>query len=446
MGVTAMKYKNYLLGVMLLVGTASVFDRFIFALALEPIKQDLSLSDTQLGFMSGIAFAAFYALAGIPIARWADYGNRINLATFTTTLVGLMVILCGVVNNFYQMLIARAGVAVGEAGCMPTAQSLLADYFDRSERPQAMAIYAMFYPISMVVGYLLGGWLISACGWRTTFLILGVPAVVVAIIVKFTLKEPRSLTTKTMHKPGERSMLSDLKILYAIPSFRYLLLCSCILNFFVMGTGQWQASFFIRSYGMDTAELGAWLALAWGVFGVVGNYLGGYLATRFASEQEPRQMRGLAIAALSAGVASACIYLAPDQELSLLFIAVFALVGTLSNGPFFSAMQSLVPENLRSVSLALVFLFAHLIGFGFGPLFVGMLSDWLFSYLQEESLRYALIAVTPLVFIAACYYWKAGSCIAKDIENAERVSERGDKGKAGSQAAPKNTLILENNW
>lgn len=412
-------YKNYLLGVMLLIGAVSVFDRFIFALALEPIKQDLSLSDTQLGFMSGIAFAAFYALAGIPIARWADSGNRITLATITTALVGLMVMLCGAVTNFFQMLVARAGVAVGEAGCMPTAQSLLADYFDRSERPQAMAIYAMFYPISMVMGYLLGGWLIEAWGWRKTFMVLGLPAVLVAIIVKLTLKEPRELLVKNGSSSVKQPMLSVLTTLYQIPSFRYLLLCSCILNFFVMGTGQWQASFFIRSYGMGTAELGAWLALGWGIFGVIGNYLGGYLATQFAAKQEKRQMRGLSVAVLLAGLASVCIYLSPTQDAALVFIGVFALVGTLSNGPFFSAMQSIVPENLRSVSLALIFLFSHLLGFGLGPLFVGMLSDWLHPSVGEESLRYSLVAVTPLVLLAAIYYWKAGNSIASDIDKAE---------------------------
>lgn len=438
-------YKYYLLTIMLLVGAVSVFDRFIFALALQPIKQDLSLTDTQLGFMSGIAFAAFYALAGIPIARWADNGNRITLATITTGLVGLMVAICGTVTNFYQMLMARAGVAVGEAGCMPTAQSLLADYFDRSERPQAMAIYAMFYPISMVIGYLLGGWLLEELGWRKTFIVLGLPAIVVALIVKLTLKEPRVEIRKKTHSPPRQSMLAVLKILYAIPSFRYLLICSCVFNFFVMGTGQWQASFFIRSYGMGTTELGAWLALMWGVFGIVGNYLGGFLATRFAASQEKRQMNGLAIAVLLLGVTNACIYLAPDQSLAMACIAIFAVLGTVSNGPFFSAVQCLVPENMRSVSLALIFLFAHLIGFGFGPLFIGILSDWWRPIAEEESLRYALAAISPIVLWSAYYYWKAGNSIAEDIDRAELETARHNAPKASAMSDLRNLTPADNN-
>ena len=138
--------KNYLLGILLLVMVISIFDRFVFALALEPIKQDLGLNDSQLGLMTGIAFAAFYAIAGIPIARWADRGNRINISSIAVGLVGVAVSLCGLATNFFQLLLARAGVAVGEAGAVPPAQSLLSDYFDRAERPQAMGIYFMGYP------------------------------------------------------------------------------------------------------------------------------------------------------------------------------------------------------------------------------------------------------------------------------------------------------------
>ena len=150
-------YKNYLLGILLLMGSVSIFERFVFALVLEPIKNDLQLSDSQLGLMTGIAFAAFYAVAGIPLARWADRGNRVTIAATAVGLVGLMVSLCGMVGSFFQMLLVRAGIAVGEAGTMPAAQSLIADYFDRSERPRAMAIYLMAYPISMIIGYLAGG-------------------------------------------------------------------------------------------------------------------------------------------------------------------------------------------------------------------------------------------------------------------------------------------------
>ena len=154
-----LQYKHYLLALLTVVATLNFLDRFVLSLLLEPIKQDLKLSDTQLGFLTGFAFALFYAVAGIPIARWADRGNRNTIIFVTTALWSAMVALCGLVGNFTQLLLVRVGVGVGESGALPPAQSLIADYFDRTERPHAMAIYWMCAPISMIIGYLGGaGW------------------------------------------------------------------------------------------------------------------------------------------------------------------------------------------------------------------------------------------------------------------------------------------------
>lgn len=411
-------YKNYLLAVLVLAGVVSVFDRFVFALAMEPIKQDLDLSDTQLGLMTGIAFAAFYAVAGIPIARWADRGNRVTISALAMGLLGAMLSLCGLVTNFFQLLLVRSGVAVGEAGHMPAAQSLLADYFDRSERPQAMAILLMFYPISMIVGYLIGGWLVESFGWRSTFVMLGVPGVLVAILVKFTLREPR--LAQPIEKGLEQPPFTEvLQVLWQKITFRHLLLSFCISHFFIMGTSQWLATFFIRNHGMAPAELGAWLALSWGVCGVLGNYLGGYFATHHAARNEKLQMRSLALVMIVFGFVSVVIYLAPNQFVALLFVAISALVGSLVNGPLFSAFQNLVDDRMRSVTIALVFLFANLIGFGLGPLALGFLSDVLNPTFGQESLRYALALFCPGVFWVAVHYWKAGNTIEADINAME---------------------------
>ena len=405
------QYKNYLLVMMLIIGIISLFDRFVFAMVLEPIKQDLGLSDSQLGLMSGIAFSAFYAVAGIPIARWADRGNRISLVTFTMSLLGIMVALCGMVTNFFQLLLVRAGVAVGEAGSMPTAQSLLAEYFDRVERPKAMAIYSMFYPLSMIVGYLVGGWMVEHYGWRYTFIIMGVPPVLIALIAKFTLIEPRTDCKKTQQKP---SLFAVFQILWKKRTFRHLLMCFCLAYFFLMGTGQWLATFFIRNHGMTPAELGAWLALSWGVFGVIGNYLGGYVATRFAAGNEKRQMRALSVVFILLGLASAGSYLAKDQYVALAFVALSAFLSTLPNGPILSAIQNLVSDHMRSVTLALLLLVANLVGLGLGPLAIGVLSDCLTAF-GDESLRYALVFSTPGVLWAAVHFWQAGSHINGEI-------------------------------
>ena len=411
-------YKNYLLVILVLIGVVTMFERFIFALALEPIKIELQLSDGQLGLMTGITFAAFYAIAGIPIARWADRGNRATITVLAVGLSGIMVSLCGAIGSFAQLLLVRMGVAVGEAGIVPAAQSLLSNYFDRAERPRTMAIYFSFYTISMILGYLLGGQLIELYGWRVTFFMMGVPAIIVGIIAKFTLKEPR------LNQPQAQvcqipSLTETFSVLWQQRTFRQLLSCFCITYFFGMGISQWLAVFLIRSHGMTASEIGAWLALSFGVFGTVGNYLGGYYASSFAACKESLQMRTLAFTSAFYGLVSAVTYLSPSKNIALVFIAVGAILGAFSNGPVFAAMQSLVNEKIRSTAVAITFMLANLIGFGFGPLVLGIISDQLNPVYGEDSLRYALAMFSPGALWISYYYWKASRTIEEDIKSVE---------------------------
>ena len=422
-GYKKLAYKNYLLAVLVLVGAISVLDRFVFALVLEPIKHDLGLSDTQLGLMTGIAFSAFYAIAGVPIARWADRGNRVTISAVAVGLVGIMVSLCGMVGSFLQLLLVRAGVAVGEAGAVPTAHSLIADYFDRADRPRAMGFYAMAYIVSMIIGYLVGGWLVESFGWRTTFMMLGVPGVFAAILVKLTLREPRLTQNRSRDVAEQPSMKEVIQVLWRQRTFRHLFLVFCISYFFTMGSSQWLAAFFMRSHGMGGAELGAWLALSWGVGGLLGNYLGGYCATRFAANREKLQMRTLAFVKILYGLLSTVVFLAPNKYTALAFMAMSALVATFTNGPLFSAILSLVNERMRSVSISLIFLFANLIGLGFGPLAIGVFSDVLYPVFGQDSLRYVLAMSCLGTLWVALHYWLAAKTVEADIKAVESLAE-----------------------
>jgi len=321
-------------------------------------------------------------------------------------------------SNFVHLLLVRAGVAVGEAGTVPAAQSLLADYFDRIERPRAMSIYMTFYTISMIFGYLIGGWLVESVGWRITFLIIGIPNILTAFLVKYTLKEPR------LQKPNAILVVSPtftetLKALWCQRSFRHIFIAFCVSYFFSLGVSQWQAVFFIRSYSMPISEVGAWLALAWGVFGTLGNYLGGYCASRYAASQEKLQMRAVSIVFVITVVVNLMIYLSPSKYLALMFISFSAFLTTLVGGPVFATIQTLVAVRMRSVSVALIFMFANLIGFGLGPLFLGVLSDFMNPIFGQESLRYALAVFCPGSLWVAVHYWKAADTVESDINKNE---------------------------
>ena len=413
-----LQYKHYLLALLTVVAAFNYLDRAVLSLLLEPIKEDLELSDSQLGFLTGFAFAVFYAVAGIPIARWADRGNRNTVITATTALWSAMVALCGLVNSYTQLLLVRVGVAVGEAGCVPPAQSLIADYFDRVERPRAMAVYWLCYPISMILGYLGGGWLAESVGWRMTFIVIGVPGVVLAILVKLTLREPRLKQTKifVVEQPSFKVVLTTL---WQQHSFRQIVTAFCLASFFGIGVVQWLPTFFIRSHGMEIGELGFWFAFAWGLCGMFGTYLGGALATRYAANKEALQMRVLAVLCVLSGSLYVMVYLLPNQYVALAFMSIIAALFAMFNGPVFSMIQSLVNDRMRSVALALTFLFANLIGFGLGPVAVGVLSDLLAPKFGQESLRYALTLFSPGYLWLAYHYWQAGNTIEADIRRVE---------------------------
>lgn len=421
------RYKNYLLTVLLIILAFNYADRFALGLLLQDIKVDLDLSDTQLGFMGGIAFALFYAGMGIPIGHWADRGNRVRIITVTTALWSAAVALCGAAGNFVQLLLIRVGVAVGEAGCIPPAHSLIADYFSRSERPRAVARYMLGAPLSVVIGYFPAGWLNEAYGWRVTFVLLGLPGIALAALAGFTLREPRSAraapapspssdSTQAPPAPAAPTLSQAAVTLWANSSFRHLLICFSVLSFFGQGVSQWKPAFFIRTYGLQSGELGTWFALIYGVAGFLGTYWGGELASRYAAHDERRQLRVMAVGYCVFTVVSAFIYLSPNQYAALAFMSIATLGVHMALGPLFATMQTLVPEHMRAMSIALVYLFANLIGLGLGPLAAGALSDGLRPLVGEESLRYALLALCPGYFWAAWHLWRASKTVNRDVQ------------------------------
>ena len=413
--------KYYLLALLLLISTVSHLDRFVLALVLEPIKTDLQLSDSQLGLMTGFAFAVFFAVAGVPIARWSDYGNRITISSLAAGVVGIGVIFCGLATNFIQLLLPRAGIAIGQAGTVPTAQSLISDGFARAERPRAMAIYFMGYIASMFIGYLVGGWLVEHYGWRTTFILLGLPGIAVGILASLSLKEPRD-KTQVAYNNDSPGYIATFQTLWQQRSYRYIFIGFCASYFVEMGVNQWLATFFIRSHSMTSAEVGAWFAFIWGGGGIVGHFTGAYLATRFAAHKEQLQFRGIALMSVLAVIFYLAMYLSASKLVALTAMTVVAFASTAGVGCIFAGLQSLVPRQMRSTAVAMIFLFCNLIGFGLGPFVLGILSDALSNQFQQDSLRYALIIFAPGGLVVAYFFWRASQSIEKDIKETEENS------------------------
>jgi MFS family permease len=442
----AAAYRKYMVTVLAVILAFNYVDRTILGLTLQSIKRDLALSDTQLGLLTGLAFALFYAVMGIPIARWADRGNRVTIISLTATLWSVAVALCGLAATFTQLLLIRVAVAVGEAGCLPPAHSLIADYFYRAERPRAVARYMLGGSLANVIGFLFAGWLNQLYGWRVTFMALGLPGLGLAILSRLSLKEPRRGTPPAevagvvrtraaaasgAASPDAPSLAEVFAHLWGSRTFRNILLSFAICAFFNYGIVQWQPVFFVRSFGVKTGELGTWFAVLFGVGGLLGTFFGGELAARYAARNERLQLKVIAIVYGGVGVLTAFVYLSPNQYLAFAWTGLAGVAGAAANGPLFATIQTLVPDRMRAMSIAIIYLSANLIGMGLGPLAAGAMSDAFQPWAGDESLRYALLALSPGYVWGAWHLLRASDTVTGDLEalDAERA-------KAGPSRSP----------
>ena len=421
-----MNRKSFLLLLLLIIFTFNFVDRQILALSLQSIKSEFGLSDTQAGFLTGMAFALFYSIMGIPIARWADTGNRSRVISITTALWSVMVIVCGLVGNFAQLLLARVGVAIGEAGAIPPAHSLIADHFPRSERARAVSIYMLGGPLSIIVGNFFGGGIIEAYGWRAAFIILGAPGLLFALLAHLCIRETRQ------NKVYDKALNVDPRTASAVDSyegpwwrpvvklmrhrtFSHLTFAFTIFYFFGYGVSLWIPSFYIRSHGISISELGLWMAVIWGLGAGAGTYFGGWWASRYAQQNEQFQLAAASAVTAIYALVTPSIYIVPNKYLSFGLMGVSAFVVSSWSGPVFAILQTIVQARMRALAVAIIYFVANLVGMGLGPLVAGFASDILSAWFADQSLRYALALISPGFIWAAIHLRAASKSIKQDI-------------------------------
>jgi len=337
-----------------------------------------------------------------------------------------------------QLLLIRVGVSIGEAGCIPPAYSLIADYFTRAERPRAVAIFLLGGNLSFAIGYFLAGWLNDFYGWRVTFALLGLPGLIPAALTWLTLREPRC-NRGPLARRGATTMPTEPSLeaaqpqptvrqvgasLLASTTFRHLLLSFAVASFFASGILRWLPSFFIRSYHIPTGQLGTWFGLIWGLGGFFGTYLGGELACIYAANNERLQLKGMALAYCAFAAFSACIYLTCSSLLALGCMGLAVIGVAMTNGPILAIVQTLVPSRMHATSIAIIYLCSNLVGMGLGPLVLGALSDALQPHFGGQSLRYALTALSPGYLWGAWHLWRASKAVTLDIEAVQGKREQ----------------------
>lgn len=414
------KAAYYALGMLTLVYAFNFIDRQLLAILQESIKADLSLSDSQLGLLTGFAFAIFYVTAGIPIARWADHANRRNIVAGSLFIWSFMTALSGMVQNYTQLVLARIGVGIGEAGGSPPSHSMISDIFPPNRRATALGFYSTGVSFGILFGFLFGGWLNEYFGWRTAFLVVGIPGVFLSGLIMLTLREPtRGLIEQKTVTAESVPLKKVIQTLWESRTFRHLSLAASLNAFSGYSTASWTASFMIRSHEMSTGELGTWLAIIIGLCGAIGVFFGG-MAADWLSPRDKRWYMWLpAISGFIAVPFMVAVYLADTPYVALSMMMIPGLLHQVYLGNTLATAHNLVGLKMRATSSAILFFILNIIGLGCGPFLVGVLSDQLSASHGADSLRLAMLYLLPAVmFWSACHFYFASKHLRKDLEAA----------------------------
>jgi MFS family permease len=419
-------YASYVLGALTVCYVLNTMDRSqLLATSLQAIKKEFGASDFQMGMLTGIPFALFYSFVGIPIAAWADRSSRRTVLALAVAAWSAMTAVFGAAVNYSMLFAARVGTAVGEAGGSPPSHSLISDYFPKSKRGTAFSIYALGVPIGTSLGAAVGGWGNQHLGWRATFVLAGVPGIVIALILWLTVKEPpRGLSDGVLRAAADvPGMVDVLRTLWRRASFRHLTLAAALHSVVWYASGAFNNAFLQRSHQMSVAEAGYWIAVL-AAIGGFGTFFGGFAADRLSSRFKDRRwyMWVPGLATLLCVPFQLLAYLSPDRAVVLPAFVGLMFMAAVFFGPSFAMTQSLATLRMRSVATSLLLFVQTLIGNGLGPSVTGLISDRLAPSFRQDSLRYALVAIGLVNVWAALHYLLGCRTLRQDLEETERLA------------------------
>jgi predicted MFS family arabinose efflux permease len=389
----------------------------VLGILLEPIKKEFGVNDTAMGFLSGLGFTIFYATAGIPLARWADVGVRRTLISILVAFWSCATMACGLAASYVQLAIARIGVAVGEGGGQPAAQSMLADMYPLSSRATALAVLGTGNAFGVAAGLFLGGWLNAHFSWRIAFVVVGIPGLIVALIMRFTVKEPIRgmadgiVTATDVPRPSVGEVLHHL---WKLKSFRAMLAAATLAALTSYAVISWVPTFFLRVHHLNTAQVGLWLGISTAIGLLIGNVTAGRCADTLGKRDLRWYMR-IAAFGLAAATPFAMFFLSLPS--AVVALTVYALVNMLMTAwvpPIYAMIQTLAPTRMRGVAAGILSFCQNLVGLGLGPLIIGMLNDHFTPRYGQEAIRYSLTIVSVGFLLAAVFAVLANRWIVTD--------------------------------
>jgi MFS family permease len=439
--VNELAQRRYVLFLLFLVSMFNYIDRTIISILQVPIKQDLGLSDAQLGALTGLSFALFYSTLSLPIARWADRTVRKRIVAASLAIWSAMTAFTGLANSFATLVLFRIGVAVGEAGSVPATHSIMADIYPPRQRATAFAIWGLSLPVGMMIGYLLAGALAEAVGWRAAFALFGIVGVVLAPIVLFSMREPKrgrfdppAVAGAVQPKTGE-----VLRYLWQLKTFRLVIAAGACHAYAQYSIMNWNAPFYVRLHGMSLGEVSAYLALMNGLGSAVGMYLGGWLSDRFGARDCRRRLHVPALALILMVPFALAQYQVDSVTLSIAFGAVASTLMLFYYGPIVAVPQLLVPASMRAFTSAVLLLTFNLFGLGLGPFITGLISDVLASQygMGDNGLRVAICSAVTFSLLAGWLFLRASAHLPREMLGGPEHAEPpiAPKAASGTEAA-----------
>jgi predicted MFS family arabinose efflux permease len=413
--------RRYVLVVLTTAYMFNFIDRTILSILLPAIRDEFRVGDAVLGFLAGPAFALFYVTLGVPIARLADRVNRRNLIAAAVAVWSVMTALSGLAGSVWQLALARIGVGIGEAGGNPPAHSMIADLYPPERRAAAMGFYTLGVSAGIMLAYLGGGWIVANVGWRDAFYGVGLSGLAVALVVRFTIREPARGESEARSDSGDRpAMPVVLRFLARRRSFLHMALAAGLSSFVGYSVLSFLPSFIHRSFEVDIATLGVWLGLIYGLASGFGFYTGGYLSDRLGRRGHRRSLAFIALATLASTVFYAAMFLAPSARACLILSAVPIATSGFYLAPVFAQTQGLVSLRMRAVASSILILVINSVGLALGPWLTGIASDALAPVAGPDSMRYSLLAVSTLLLPwSAWHFHRAAGTIETDLARAE---------------------------
>lgn len=404
----------YALGVLTLVSFFNYMDRMVLAVLLEPMRKELHLSDAQLGLLTGFAFALLYALLGIPLARLADRSSRVKLLAACLGLWSLMTATTGIARSFAQLFLARMGVGIGEAGCVPAAHSLIGDYFPAERRAMGVSTFQAGALAGVSAGLIIAGVLAERFGWRNALVVVGLSGLPLGLLVLLTFREPA-------RHGHDHTLAPETAFTAIVGLLRRRALLNLIIGISIGGFGnyginQWLPSFYVRSFGISLSRVGLLAGMAAGIGGVLGVLCGGFAAMKLIPRDKRWELWLPAIVYCAAAPAYVISFLSHSLEVAVGINIIATFLVASGGGVALSSLQSFAEPHRRALVISLTLFLSSLIGLGLGPLLVGILSDRLKPVLGLQSLRYALVCSTISLLWAGVHFY-----LSARTANRERI-------------------------